>query len=103
VAELASRLGDDDYMRLDRQLQQTDRQLATRYPGNAGVRHLVHTGYAPATATTPAWPATGGAGGGHARRAQPVGARAGAASAPPAGPRRSRPIYLRRYYLRRVA
>ena len=39
MTEPAGRLGDDDYARLDRQLQPVDSQLATRYPGDAGVRH----------------------------------------------------------------
>jgi citrate lyase beta subunit len=48
VTELAGRLGDDDYARLDRQLQPTDSQLAACYPGDAGVRQPVHTVYVPA-------------------------------------------------------
>ena len=48
MTELAGRLGDDDYARLDRQLQPTDSQLATGYPGDAGVRQPVHTVYVPA-------------------------------------------------------
>jgi hypothetical protein len=48
VTELAGRLGDDDYARLDRQLQQVDSQLAMHYPGDAGVRQPVHTVYVPA-------------------------------------------------------
>jgi citrate lyase beta subunit len=48
VTELAGRLGDDDYARLDRQLEDVDRQLATRYPGSAGARQPVHTVYVPA-------------------------------------------------------
>jgi citrate lyase beta subunit len=48
VTELAGRLGDDDYARLDRQLEDVDSQLATGYPGNAGVRQPVHTVYVPA-------------------------------------------------------
>jgi citrate lyase beta subunit len=48
VAEPAGRLGDDDYTRIDRQLQQVDRHLATCYPGDAGVRQPVHTVYVPA-------------------------------------------------------
>jgi citrate lyase beta subunit len=48
VSEPAGRLGDDDYARLDRQLEDVDSQLATRYPGTAGVRQPVHTVYVPA-------------------------------------------------------
>jgi citrate lyase beta subunit len=48
VTELAGRLGDDDYARLDRQLQPVDSELAARYPGDAGVRQPVHTVYVPA-------------------------------------------------------
>ena len=48
MTELAGRLGDDDYARLDRQLQPVDSQLAARYPGDAGVRQPVHTVYVPA-------------------------------------------------------
>ena len=48
MTEPAGRLGDDDYARLDRQLQPTDSQLAACYPGDAGVRQPVHTVYVPA-------------------------------------------------------
>ena len=48
MTELAGRLGDDDYARLDRQLQPVDSELAARYPGDAGVRQPVHTVYVPA-------------------------------------------------------
>jgi citrate lyase beta subunit len=48
VTELAGRLGEDDYARLDRQLQSVDSELAARYPGDAGVRQPVHTVYVPA-------------------------------------------------------
>src|SRR6266566_4074771 len=48
VTEPAGRLGEDDYARLDRQLQPVDSDLATRYPGDAGVRQPVHTVYVPA-------------------------------------------------------
>jgi citrate lyase beta subunit len=48
VSEPAGRLGDDDYARLDRQLEDVDSQLATRYPGTAGGRQPVHTVYVPA-------------------------------------------------------
>ena len=48
MTEPAGRLGDDDYARLDRQLQPVDSQLAARYPGDAGVRQPVHTVYVPA-------------------------------------------------------
>jgi hypothetical protein len=48
VTELAGRLGDDDYARLDRQLQPVDSELAARYPGDVGVRQPVHTVYVPA-------------------------------------------------------
>ena len=48
MTELAGRLGDDDYARLDRQLQPVDGELAARYPGDAGVRQPVHTVYVPA-------------------------------------------------------
>ena len=48
MTELAGRLGDDDYARLDRRLQPVDSELAARYPGDAGVRQPVHTVYVPA-------------------------------------------------------
>ncbi|HEY1345041.1 MAG TPA: aldolase/citrate lyase family protein [Streptosporangiaceae bacterium] len=48
MSEPAGRLGDDDYARLDRQLEDVDSQLATRYPGTAGGRQPVHTVYVPA-------------------------------------------------------
>ena len=48
MTEPAGRLGDDDYARLDHQLQPVDNELATRYPGDAGVRQPVHTVYVPA-------------------------------------------------------
>jgi len=48
VTERAGRLGEDDYARLDQQLQQTDSHLAACYPGDAGVRQPVHTVYVPA-------------------------------------------------------
>ena len=48
MTELAGRLGDDDYARLDRQLQPVDSEFAARYPGDAGVRQPVHTVYVPA-------------------------------------------------------
>ena len=48
MTELAGRLGDDDYARLDRQLQPVDSEFEARYPGDAGVRQPVHTVYVPA-------------------------------------------------------
>jgi citrate lyase beta subunit len=61
VTELAGRLGDDDYARLDRQLQPTDSQLAAGYPGDAGVRQPVHTVYVPADRYHPGLAADWGA------------------------------------------
>lgn len=48
MTERAGRLGEDDYARLDRQLQEADRQRTACYPGDAGVRQPVHTVYVPA-------------------------------------------------------
>lgn len=48
MTERAGRLGEDDYARLDRQLQEADRQLTACYPGDAGLRQPVHTVYVPA-------------------------------------------------------
>ena len=48
MTEQPGRLRDDDYARLDRQLQPIDSQLATRYPGDTGTRQPVHTVYVPA-------------------------------------------------------
>jgi hypothetical protein len=61
VTELAGRLGDDDYARLDRQLEDVDSQLAARYPGSAGARQPVHTVYVPADRCHPGLPGEWGA------------------------------------------
>jgi citrate lyase beta subunit len=61
VTELAGRLGDDDYARLDRQLEDLDSQFAMRYPGSAGVRQPVHTVYVPADRCHPGLAADWGA------------------------------------------
>ena len=52
MTEPAGRHGNDDYARLDRQLQPVDSELAARYPGDTGVRQPVHTVYVPADRCT---------------------------------------------------